>query len=139
MSDPYIQNLFADRIGCGEGVSGYILHTVPVALHAALFHPGDFRAAVLSAVACGGDTDTVAAITGGIVGAHVGPLGIPTEWKAGLWEPAGGAAHLEATADALVAGRSAPTAPIAATALRNLAFLAVVLVHGLRRLLPPYG
>lgn len=130
---------FADLIGCAEGVSGYILHTVPVALHAALSRPDDFRAAVLSAVACGGDSDTVAAITGGIVGAHVGPTAIPAEWKVGLWEPALGIAHLEAAANALAEGEPAPSIPLPAVALRNLAFLVVVLFHGLRRLLPPYA
>lgn len=129
---------FADLLGCSEGVSGYILHTAPIALHAAFRHPADYHNAVLSAVACGGDTDTVAAITGGIVGAHVGPASIPEEWKAGLWEPARGVAHLDAVADSLARGTTLPPEPLAAVTLRNLLFLVVVLIHGLRRLLPPY-
>ena len=52
---------------CGErGVRGYVLQTVPVALHAWLSNQNDFRAAVLAAVHCGGDTDSVAAIVGGM-------------------------------------------------------------------------
>jgi ADP-ribosylglycohydrolase len=35
---------------------------------------------VRSVIECGGDTDTVAAITGGICGAEVGEAGIPAEW-----------------------------------------------------------
>lgn len=60
---------FADRLGCGNGVSGYMFHTVPVAIHAWLSFPHDFAAALRTAIACGGDTDTVGAIVGGIVGA----------------------------------------------------------------------
>ena len=61
---------FAVSLGLGKGVSGYMYHSVPVALHAWLSHPHDFRSAVLSVIRCGGDTDTTAAIVGGIVGAR---------------------------------------------------------------------
>ncbi len=61
---------FAAEIGLRGGVSGYINHTVPVALYASLRFPGDFRRAVGEAVLLGGDTDTVEAIVGGILGAQ---------------------------------------------------------------------
>jgi ADP-ribosylglycohydrolase len=49
-----------------------VLHTVPVALHACFRYPDDVRTAVLETVHCGGDTDSTAAIVGGILGARVG-------------------------------------------------------------------
>src|SRR5262245_13772600 len=59
---------FAARLGLERGVTGYMYHTVPVALYAWLRYPNDFRTAVQSTIRCGGDTDTVAAITGSLVG-----------------------------------------------------------------------
>jgi len=135
---------FARSIGCGEGVSGYVLHTVPVAVHASLRHPDDFPAAVRAAVACGGDTDTTAAITGGIVGSRVGGVGIPADWIAGIAEWPYGVAGWKETARRLAATRATgcPQGEVRVffpgLFLRNAAFLLVVLFHGLRRLLPPY-
>ena len=37
-------------------------------------------------IRCGGDTDTVAAMTGGIIGAGMGKEGIPAELLTGLWD-----------------------------------------------------
>jgi len=137
---------FASSLGLGKGVTGYSFHTVPVALHAWLSHPGDYRGAVLAAIECGGDTDTVAAITGAIAGAGVGKDGIPAEWLARLAEWPRTVQWMEQLA-ALLARRIAGEMPIAerppwarATKLllRNVFFLAVVLAHGVRRLLPPY-
>lgn len=68
----------------GRGVSGYIYDTVPAALAVCSRHEDDYRAAVLEAISFGGDTDTVAAIVGGIVGARVGEAGIPGEWVDGV-------------------------------------------------------
>ncbi|MGY5766557.1 ADP-ribosylglycohydrolase family protein [Brachybacterium sp. DNPG3] len=46
-------------------------------------HPGAaFRAGIAAAVALGDDTDTIAAITGSLLGAWVGAEGIPPEWTA---------------------------------------------------------
>lgn len=50
------------REGLGRGVSGFSMHTVPVALHVRLRHQRDDEAAVTDVIACGGDTDTEAAI-----------------------------------------------------------------------------
>ena len=63
-----------------ENVKGFVVETVAFALAAWRRHPRDYRAAVMEAVRAGGDTDTVAAIVGGIVGAAVGKEGIPAEW-----------------------------------------------------------
>ncbi len=126
-----------------RGVSGYVLQTVPVAIHAALSHPADFRKAVSTAIACGGDTDTVAAITGGIVGASVGVAGIPEALRRGIWEPTGVLAEVGAERFAAdwTAGRArvVPAVWYPFVLLRNTVFAVIVIAHGLRRLLPPYG
>lgn len=135
---------FAASIGLGDGVSGYVYHSVPIALHAWLSHPQDLRAAVIAAVGCGGDTDSVAAMVGGIVGAGVGPRGMPQDWLDGLadwprsvdWMRRLGVAL--ATSGDQSAVRSAPRLPLLAVLARNLCFLVIVLAHGLRRLAPPY-
>ena len=70
----------------GRGVSGYIYHTVPVALFCWLRWPGDFRRAVEEVILLGGDADTTGAVVGGIAGATVGQGGIPAEWLQGILE-----------------------------------------------------
>ncbi|RME83841.1 MAG: ADP-ribosylglycohydrolase family protein, partial [Planctomycetota bacterium] len=77
--------LFADKMGLGKGVSGYIYHSIPVVLQAAFQFSQDFRQGLLSLIQCGGDTDTLGAIFGGIVGAQVGKEGIPKEWLDQIW------------------------------------------------------
>jgi len=133
---------FARSLGLERGVTGYALHTVPVALHAWLAHPGDYRGAVLAAIACGGDTDTVAAITGAIAGAGCGAESIPPQWLARLAESPRDVAWMKAVALRLAEVRAnyisqgGMAEPL--VFYRNLKFLVVVLLHGLRRLLPPY-
>jgi ADP-ribosylglycohydrolase len=74
----------AAAMGLEKGVSGYAWHSVPVALYAWLRHPDDFAAALTSALDCGGDTDTVGAIVGGIAGARVGVAAIPAAGREGI-------------------------------------------------------
>ena len=135
---------FAASIDRGKGVSGYVHHTVPAAIHAWLSHPHDFRSAVTDMVRCGGDTDTTGAIVGGIVGAAVGRAGIPPEWLGRLCEWPRSVGWMERLGGQLYEARSSGTPaeplrlPIYGLLPRNLLFLLVVLLHGLRRLLPPY-
>jgi ADP-ribosyl-[dinitrogen reductase] hydrolase len=138
---------FADALGLRRGVSGYIYHTVPVALYCWLRWPGDFRRAVEEVIALGGDTDTTGAIVGGIMGATVGAGAIPREWVAGLleWPRSAGwmrllAARLAAQFGGATPGQSGGPVGLfwPGLPLRNLLFLVVVLLHVFRRLLPPY-
>lgn len=130
---------FAAQIGCERGVTGFAPNTVAVAIFAWLRHRGDFESAIRSVIACGGDTDTVAAIAGGIVGAEVGDRGIPKEWIGGICEWPRSVAHIRSLAEALEDGsKTLPRVCWPFVMLRNLVFLAVVLLHGFRRLLPPY-
>lgn len=130
---------YVQRIGCGDGVSGYAPNSVAVALYAWLRHRGDFGAAVRAVIACGGDTDTVAAITGGICGAEAGEAGIPSSWIEHLWDWPRSISYARRLAVALATpdGRL-PELFWPAIPLRNLLFLAIVIAHGFRRLLPPY-
>jgi ADP-ribosyl-[dinitrogen reductase] hydrolase len=136
---------FARSLGLERGVTGYMYHTVPIVLQAWLRHPRDFRAAIMGVIACGGDTDTTCAITGSIVGAGVGRAGLPEDWLANLWEWPCGAAWIERVA-ARLAESVEHHQPLAAVptnvpllVLRNGLFACIVLTHGFRRLLPPYG
>jgi len=63
---------FANDLGLERGVTGYAYHSVPVALYAWLRHSDDFRAALTAVLDCGGDTDTVGAIVGALMGAQLG-------------------------------------------------------------------
>ncbi|MTW22540.1 ADP-ribosylglycohydrolase family protein [Allochromatium palmeri] len=135
---------FAQGLGLARGVSGYVCHTVPVALHAWLSHPRDYRAAVGAVIRCGGDTDSTAAIVGGILGAAVGRSGIPDDWLNGVIEWPRSIAWLERLGERLAASRTPVTSVrplplfVPAVLIRNAFFLLVVLAHGFRRLGPPY-
>lgn len=135
---------FADSLGLQRGVSGYAYHSVPVALYASLHHSGNFRQALESALNCGGDTDTVGAITGALVGAMVRRQGIPVDLTAGIWEWPRSIALREGVA-AKLAEQSEFKEPLGTIPsfwpgliLRNILFAVVVLAHGFRRLAPPY-
>lgn len=133
---------FAESLGLRKGVSGYVYHTVPVALHAWLAHPRDYRAAVSAVIRCGGDSDTTAAIVGGILGSAHGKEGIPADWLADLKEWPRSVSWIERLGDQLEQNAATPTRPLGlpvlAVLLRNLLFLVIVLAHGFRRLLPPF-
>ncbi|MEU4558137.1 ADP-ribosylglycohydrolase family protein [Actinoplanes sp. NPDC023936] len=64
----------------GTGARALAQDTVPFALWAAAHHLEDYPAAVTICVTAGGDIDTTAAITGGVVAAHTGLDGIPGDW-----------------------------------------------------------
>ena len=55
-----------------------------MAVYAALSYPKDFEAAIRLAVNHSGDSDSVGAITGGLLGAYLGIEAIPTRWIEGV-------------------------------------------------------
>ncbi|MEM7405841.1 MAG: ADP-ribosylglycohydrolase family protein [Pseudomonadota bacterium] len=138
---------FAADIGLAKGISGYIEHTVPVCVHAWLAFRHQLQDAVQATVKLGGDADTTAAIVGGMCGvlaAREDPTAFArlkldqvVDWPWSL-------ARIRALAAALVSARRACLSVPAPRPLwllrlpRNIIFLLIVLVHGLRRLLPPY-
>lgn len=128
----------ARGLGLSKGVTGYAYHTVPIALYAWLHHRGDFRSSLEAVLNCGGDTDTVGAITGALA-ALSSP--IPSEWTAAICDFPISAAYLRDLAQALEmaqqgGGRPVPPFHWFALPLRNLIFLTIVLAHALRRFIP---
>jgi ADP-ribosyl-[dinitrogen reductase] hydrolase len=136
--------VFADSIGCTNGVSGYMYHTLPCALHVWLAHQNDYRAAVTTMVRLGGDSDTTAAIVGAIVGARAGKTGIPAEWIDNLVEWPRSVAWMEQLGARLATSQADHTTHSSLWVnpfkllIRNMFFMCVVLLHGFRRMLPPY-
>jgi poly(ADP-ribose) glycohydrolase ARH3 len=76
--------------------------SVCAAIYSAVAHP-TFHAAVSFAVSLGGDTDTVAAMTGAISGARMGANSIPRRWLDALEDGNRGRTHVEQLATRLAA------------------------------------
>lgn len=128
----------ANLLGLHEGVSGYVYHSVPVAIYAWWRHFGDYRATVEACVGVGGDTDSVAAMAGGIAGAGVREGGLPEDWCLAFTDRPASLGHLKLVAESLA--RAAAEGPQPAVSLawwllpfRNLAFLVGVFGHLLVR------
>jgi len=66
------------------GTSSYVAEAVAAALYCFVRHPNDFSAAVLTAVNAGGDTDTIASMTGSLSGAYLGARALPHDLVDGL-------------------------------------------------------
>ena len=134
---------FAQTMGLGAGVSGYMYHSVPVVLFAFLRHLGDFEKTVRSVIELGGDADTTGAIAGALAGAAVGMNGIPRRWIDGLAEWPRTTAWMTRLARRLAdleEGSSPGPEPLFWPGIipRNILFLLVVLAHGFRRPFPPW-
>jgi len=139
----------AVALGLQDGVSGFILETVPAALFCWLKSPGDVRGAVSEVIRMGGDADSTGAIVGGLAGAAAGARAIPDEWLSGILDWPRSVAWMRRLGERLA--EHFPEAPVAEPALagplplfwpaiplRNLVLLVVALGHGFRRMLPPY-
>ena len=79
----------------GNGIEAF--NSVPTAIYSFLSHHHSFEDAILFAVSLGGDTDTIAAMTGAIVGAYLGVDSIPDKWRSKLENRA----YIEELADVL--------------------------------------
>jgi ADP-ribosylglycohydrolase len=60
--------------------SGYVVDTLEAAIWC-FMNGNDYRSCVLKAVNLGGDTDTIAALTGGLAGIYYGVLDIQAAWR----------------------------------------------------------
>lgn len=135
---------FALSLGLERGVTGFIDDTVPVAICAWLRCPSDLMAALAEVIRCGGDTDSVGAIVGGIIGAGNGKQIIPPHFLQNLVEWPRTVTWMERLGEQLdrvmKSGHAETPLDVSypAMAVRNLMFLVLVLAHGLRRALPPY-
>ncbi len=134
---------FAEKSGLEKGITGYIYHTIPVVIYAWYMHFGDFEMTLKAIFDCGGDTDTTGAIVGAMAGAVTGESGIPETWKKGILDWPRNTALLIRISDKLADNTSfSPGSPVRyfwpGIIIRNFVFLIIVLLHGFRRLLPPY-
>jgi len=68
------------HVGRSLGSDVTALGSVPTALALFLLNPDDPRAAITGAVQAGGDTDTIAAMTGALAGARCGADSLPASW-----------------------------------------------------------
>ncbi|MCM3487650.1 ADP-ribosylglycohydrolase family protein, partial [Kocuria rosea] len=98
-----IRTLLAEQAGAEEAAAVLgndisALGSVPVALLAFLARADAPEAAFRFAITCGGDTDTIAAMTGALIGARHGYSELPTSWTARLEA----AEQIETTAARLV-------------------------------------
>ncbi|MFZ6642843.1 ADP-ribosylglycohydrolase family protein [Undibacterium sp. TC4M20W] len=128
-----------NHFGGKHGISGYTMHTVPFAIIAWYLHFGSYYDTIDAVVNAGGDVDSVAAIAGALAGASVGLTGIPQEWRDGLMDWPHSRQYLQTLA------RKVNDPEVKAGLYfsfwlfpRNIIFLVIVLLHGFRRLLPPY-
>lgn len=132
-------DLFLNRL-TKHGISGYVYRTVPAVIQVWLRNQQSYRQAIAEIIELGGDTDTTAAILGGIIGASVGKSGIPQEWLNNLWEYPRNVNWLENLGkklDRVLVSNKVELAlplPIYALVLRNLVFLLIVIFHGFYRL-----
>ena len=62
---------------------GYVVHSLEAAIYC-LYNTATYKECVLKAVNLGDDTDTIAAIAGGLAGAMYGYDAIPEEWRKAL-------------------------------------------------------
>jgi len=76
MEDSKVRDVLRHPQRPGDGVSPYVVETVNAAFFAFL-NTNNYHDAVEMAVRFGGDTDSVASITGALAGAHYGIEGIP--------------------------------------------------------------
>jgi ADP-ribosylglycohydrolase len=78
------RNLSPSHAAMVLGNSGYVVESVACAVYAFFYSPDDFQKALFEALLCGGDTDTICAMTGAISGAFLGEEAIPFELRYGV-------------------------------------------------------
>jgi ADP-ribosylglycohydrolase len=71
------------------GISAFVTPSVAWSLYAFLRTPDDYWTAVCTAIAVGGDTDTMGAIVGALAGARLGPGALPPDLLARLTDRGG--------------------------------------------------
>lgn len=105
------------------GPTGYVVETVQAALAIWRLHPLDLLGALEATIRLGGDTDSVAAIVGGLVGASA-EVAVGAELTRWIGWP---------QADELLSDE----VPWGRVHVAHAVTLPVVLAHGFRRMLPP--
>jgi ADP-ribosylglycohydrolase len=127
-----------------SGPSGYSLQSIPAAVYAWWWHHDDPVAAVETAIRMGGDTDSVAALAGAMVGAGTGVRAFPSDLVAGMRDWPRGHSLIARIAENAAAAvneernRKPVPYPLWPLPFRNIVIFLVVVCHVFRRLGPPY-
>jgi ADP-ribosyl-[dinitrogen reductase] hydrolase len=135
---------FAQELDLSDGITGYMYHTIPLVLQVWLRHQHDYPSALLEIIACGGDTDTTAAILGSILGARVHEEGIPDAWRKRIRDYPRSLSWIKALGQQLAQTleeqrpQKSLSLPLFPLFIRNIFFMIGILCYGLRRFLPPY-
>ena len=114
-----------------DGPTGFIVFTMNAAIECWRRDPSNLEQALSCAIALGGDTDSVAAIVGGLVGASRECTKPRSTWFQWIGWPQTRDLHLLANA-------RTKKLPVLRLAIQHACGLAIILPHALRRLLPPY-
>ncbi|MCA9191505.1 MAG: ADP-ribosylglycohydrolase family protein [Planctomycetales bacterium] len=132
----------ARYFGWQDGISGFIVPTTVMALYCFLRYPKNYQRAVESAILLGGDSDSLGAIAGGLVGAHIGFKRLPQDLVIRLAGAPHGRSWIASLAERLsdwphgysdlFAAQGQPTRPVGQL-LRNLFITAAVFTHVLLR------
>jgi poly(ADP-ribose) glycohydrolase ARH3 len=83
----------------GNGIKAQ--EAVPMAIYCFLSNRASFENALTSAIFLGGDTDTIASMTGAISGAALGESAIPKRWLDRITEPTDSVKRVRQLADSL--------------------------------------
>lgn len=123
------------------GTTGFVLHAVPFAVFCLIRYSREPMQALAEAIGAGGDTDSIAAILGGWLGAWRGESELPAALIERIHNGPFGPSHLRAVAASLGKVRAggvctSPRYSASGAMARNLALYPVILAHGFRRLLP---
>lgn len=138
-----ITNLL-NKLGLHKGISGYMYHTLPLVLAFFFIYKSDFKQAISHIIRCGGDTDTTAAILGGVIGASLNKEKLPKNWLSKIFDYPFNPKKIEILSGYINGKIENNTIvhckwlPGPLIFLRNLLFIVTILCHGFRRLLPPY-
>ena len=119
-----------------KGVSGYSIHSLSAVLFCYWRYGDDLQNALKKIIALGGDTDTTAAILGGVLGSFHHKQAIPREWLSNIIDRPLSVRYLESLAKHLTRGDRPPPLNLPLVLVRNAVFMVIVLAHGFRRLLP---
>jgi len=128
-----------------RGPGGYCYHTLLAVLHTWLHTAGGFREPMERVLRLGGDTDTTAAILGGILGGNLGVEAIPQPWLDGIADWPRSVPWLREVARRLGEAQESgtgvrpPGVLWPATLGRNVLLLPIIIGHGLWRLWPRSG
>lgn len=132
---------FVTRLGFPHAISGYCVPSVITALFIWLRHRGDFATMIEQAVACVGDTDTIAAIMGGIAGAETKQWN--SDWTSNMRDEPYSMDYIRQLGDTLYLSQNQnhlalPSYRWWLRLPRNAIFFCIVITHGIRRIFPPY-